>query len=52
MWTQVMGWPVAEHQIFMMAMRKALKNKNYHPYTITRYVYGRKPDAEGQGAAA
>ena len=52
MWTQVMGWPLIEHQVFMVEMRKALKNKNIHAYTVTRYVYGRKPDAKGKGAAA
>lgn len=43
MWHNVMGWPKDEYQVFLMTMRKVLKNKYMHGYMNLRYVYGRKP---------
>ncbi|KAF5021876.1 hypothetical protein F66182_6067 [Fusarium sp. NRRL 66182] len=44
LWSQVMAWPQEEYQVFMMAFRKALKNKKYHGYMKLRYVWARKPE--------
>jgi hypothetical protein len=40
----VLGWSKDEYQIFLMGMRKVLRNtKNIHIYCKYKYVYGRKP---------
>ncbi|KAJ9157361.1 Phosphoethanolamine N-methyltransferase 3-like protein 1 [Pleurostoma richardsiae] len=44
MWHNIMGWPKEEYQVFLMSMRKVLKNKQIHGYFNLRYVYGRKPE--------
>ncbi|KAI3574062.1 S-adenosyl-L-methionine-dependent methyltransferase [Fusarium oxysporum f. sp. albedinis] len=44
LWTNVLGWPKDEYQIFLMSMRKVLRNTaNIHIYCKYKYVYGRKP---------
>lgn len=41
----MLNWPKDEYQIFLMGMRKALRNRKMHAYMKVRYVYGRKPEA-------
>ncbi|RKK23540.1 hypothetical protein BFJ68_g17274 [Fusarium oxysporum] len=44
LWTNVLGWPKDEYQIFLMSMRKVLRNTaNIHIYCKYKYVYGCKP---------
>lgn len=44
-WHSIMNWPDDEYQIFLMEMRKALKNKRIHGYMHVRYIIARKPEA-------
>jgi len=44
LWKTILGWPDDEYQLFLMSMRKILKNKRIHGYMKARYVYGRKPE--------
>lgn len=44
LWHSVLDWPQEEYQIFLMNMRKVLRNRHIHGYMYVRYVYGRKPD--------
>ncbi|KAF5258523.1 hypothetical protein FOXYS1_10914 [Fusarium oxysporum] len=39
-------WPAEEYQIFLMQVRKDLRNKKLHPYFKVRFVWGRKPETE------
>ncbi|KAI5458182.1 S-adenosyl-L-methionine-dependent methyltransferase [Mariannaea sp. PMI_226] len=50
LWHNVLGWPKDDYQIFLMGMRKALRNRKVHSYMKVRYVYGRKPEAAAQDA--
>lgn len=50
LWNAVLGWPKDQYQVFLMSMRKVLRNRNIHGYMAVRYVYGRKPG--GQSAPA
>ncbi|KAH6963278.1 S-adenosyl-L-methionine-dependent methyltransferase [Fusarium avenaceum] len=43
MWKDVLKWPKDEYQIFLMSIRKAIRNPKIHTYMRVRYVYGRKP---------
>ncbi|KAM0185780.1 hypothetical protein ACHAPA_011650 [Fusarium lateritium] len=43
MWQDVLKWPKDEYQIFLMSIRKAIRNPKIHTYMRVRYVYGRKP---------
>ncbi|EFX02118.1 methyltransferase type 11 [Grosmannia clavigera kw1407] len=43
LWNKVLEKGEKEFQIFLMEMRKALKDKNLHTYFTVRYVYGQKP---------
>jgi hypothetical protein len=43
LWHNILGWPKDEYQVFLMSLRKVLKNKYIHAYMNLRYVYGRKP---------
>jgi hypothetical protein len=43
MWHNVLQWPKEDYQLFLMGMRKMLKNRRVHSYMKVRYVYGRKP---------
>lgn len=42
-WNNILGWPKEEYQIFLMMMRKELKDRKIHAYMTVRYVWGRKP---------
>ncbi|KAK3342115.1 S-adenosyl-L-methionine-dependent methyltransferase [Lasiosphaeria hispida] len=44
LWHNVLNWPAEDYQMFLMEMRKALRNKRIHGYIVQRYVYGRKPE--------
>ncbi|KAG8666730.1 hypothetical protein FPOAC1_011545 [Fusarium poae] len=44
LWNHVLKWPSDEYQIFLMQVRKALRNRKVHSYIKVRYVYGRKPE--------
>ncbi|KAM0237044.1 hypothetical protein ACHAP5_009142 [Fusarium lateritium] len=43
MWQEVLKWPKDEYQLFLMSIRKAIRNPKIHTYMRVRYVYGRKP---------
>ncbi|KAF5585568.1 zinc finger transcription factor ace1 [Fusarium pseudocircinatum] len=42
MWQDVCQWPKDEYQVFLMTLRKAIRNPKVHSYMTVRYVYGRK----------
>ncbi|KAF5572427.1 methyltransferase [Fusarium pseudoanthophilum] len=44
LWNNVLQWPKDEYQVFLMQIRKALRNRKIHGYFVVRYVYGRKPE--------
>ncbi|KAI8665322.1 hypothetical protein NCS56_00967900 [Fusarium sp. Ph1] len=44
MWHDVLKWPKDEYQLFLMGLRKAVRNPKVHSYLVARYIYGRKPD--------
>ncbi|KAF4420511.1 hypothetical protein FACUT_11165 [Fusarium acutatum] len=44
LWNNVLQWPKDEYQVFLMGIRKALRNRKIHGYFVVRYVYGRKPE--------
>ncbi|KAF5008198.1 hypothetical protein FDECE_5531 [Fusarium decemcellulare] len=44
MWHQILKWPAEEYELFLMQVRKDLKNKKLHPYFRVRCVWGRKPE--------
>lgn len=52
MWTQVLKWAHDEWQLFLVEMRKVLRNPRVHGYVKVRYVYGRKPEGAGGSSAA
>ena len=43
-WHGILHWSEVEYELFLMEMRKALRNKAIHGYLKIRYVYGRKPE--------
>jgi hypothetical protein len=45
MFTDILGWPMEEVQVYLARVRKELRDKRYHTYFWTRTVYGRKPTA-------
>ncbi|RBQ81496.1 hypothetical protein FVER14953_20247 [Fusarium verticillioides] len=45
LWNNVLQWPKDEYQVFLMQIRKALRNRKIHGYFVVRYVYGRKPES-------
>ncbi|KAF4446586.1 Phosphoethanolamine N-methyltransferase 3 [Fusarium austroafricanum] len=47
-WHEVLKWPADEYQIFLMQVRKDLRNKKLHPYFKVRFVWGRKPEENEQ----
>lgn len=42
MWQDVCRWPKDEYQVFLMSLRRAIRNPKVHSYMTVRYVYGRK----------
>ncbi|GKU09666.1 tam methyltransferase [Fusarium langsethiae] len=42
MWQDVCQWPRDEYQVFLMSLRRAIRNPKVHSYMTVRYVYGRK----------
>ncbi|KAM0545406.1 hypothetical protein ACHAPJ_011311 [Fusarium lateritium] len=42
MWKDVVQWPLDEYQVFLMSLRKAIRNPKVHSYMTVRYIYGRK----------
>ncbi|KAM0417208.1 hypothetical protein ACHAPT_012785 [Fusarium lateritium] len=47
LWTSILGWSQDEYQIFLMRMRRIMRNtKAIHIYCKYKYVYGRKPETE------
>ncbi|KAK0726057.1 S-adenosyl-L-methionine-dependent methyltransferase [Lasiosphaeris hirsuta] len=44
LWHNVLNWPAEDYQMFLMSMRKVLRNRRIHGYIVQRYVYGRKPE--------
>ncbi|KAF5004744.1 hypothetical protein FDECE_8770 [Fusarium decemcellulare] len=45
LWHNVLNWPKDNYQLFLMGMRRALRNRKIHSYMVVRYVYARKPEA-------
>ncbi|EFX04697.1 methyltransferase type 12 [Grosmannia clavigera kw1407] len=43
LWNEVLQLGKAEYQVFLMELRKAVKDKRIHTYYTVRYVYGQKP---------
>ncbi|KAF7546087.1 hypothetical protein G7Z17_g8663 [Cylindrodendrum hubeiense] len=52
LWHNVLNWPKDGYQIFLMGMRKALRNRRVHAYMKVRYVYGRKAESPKALASA
>ncbi|KLO83368.1 Uncharacterized protein LW93_15038 [Fusarium fujikuroi] len=46
MWNDVLKWPKDEYQLFLLSIRKAIRNPKIHTYMKVRYVYGRKPSSQ------
>lgn len=46
MWHEVVQWPKDEYQLFLMNLRKVMRNPKVHSYMIVSYVYGRTPKEE------
>lgn len=46
MWQDVLQWPKDEYQLFLMGIRKAMRNPKIHTYMRVRFVYGRKPQQQ------
>ncbi|KAF5005150.1 hypothetical protein FDECE_8407 [Fusarium decemcellulare] len=46
MWHDVVQWLKDEYEVFLMSLRKAIRNPKVHSYMTVRYVYGRKPGQE------
>ncbi|KAF4996947.1 hypothetical protein FDECE_12270 [Fusarium decemcellulare] len=44
LWNTILQWPADEYQVFLMEMRKYLRNRKIHGYMTVRYVWGRKPE--------
>ncbi len=44
LFTRVHGWSVEEVQLFLVDVRKDLKNSNIHWYVPMYTIYGRKPE--------
>ena len=42
MWHDVVQWPKDEYQVFLMRLRRAIRNPKVHSYMTVRYVYARK----------
>ncbi|PCD46662.1 hypothetical protein AU210_002063 [Fusarium oxysporum f. sp. radicis-cucumerinum] len=42
-WQQFLGWPRDEYELFLMDMRKALRDKKVHSYIRVRFINARKP---------
>jgi len=45
LWHDVLQWPKDEYEVFLMSLRKAMKDRSIHAYMNIRFVYGRKPRA-------
>ncbi|KAF4964840.1 hypothetical protein FSARC_7268 [Fusarium sarcochroum] len=41
---QILKWPQSEYQLFLMEMRKALKDNSIHGYLYNRFITARKPE--------
>ncbi|KAH6636067.1 S-adenosyl-L-methionine-dependent methyltransferase [Chaetomium tenue] len=44
LFTNVLGWPVAEVELLLTQVRKEAKNRDIHAYWPVYVVYGRKPE--------
>lgn len=45
LWHTILGWPADEYQIFLMQVRKMVRDwRKTHNYFQARYVWGRKPE--------
>ena len=42
-WQKIFGTPGEEYQLFLMQMRKALKDNSVHGYMRVRFIVGKKP---------
>jgi hypothetical protein len=43
LFTRVLGWSNEQTQVFLVGVRKELKNPKVHSYCNLHIVYGRKP---------
>ncbi|KAG8362495.1 hypothetical protein FVEN_g62 [Fusarium venenatum] len=41
-WQQILGWPKEDYQLFVMNMRKSLRDKRVHGYIRVRFINARK----------
>ncbi|RSL47487.1 hypothetical protein CEP54_013397 [Fusarium duplospermum] len=46
LWNNILQWGEDEYQVFLMEMRKYLRNRKVHGYMRVRYVYARKPETD------
>lgn len=44
LWNNVLRWDETEYGMFLMSMRKAMKDRRVHTYYTVRYVWGQKPE--------
>ena len=42
--TRALGWSPADVEVFLIEVRKDLKNRKIHAYSPIHFVYGRKPE--------
>ena len=42
--TRVLGWSQEAVEVFLVEVRKDLKNRKIHAYWPVHFIYGRKPD--------
>jgi hypothetical protein len=46
LFTRVLGWSNDRTQVMIASLKNNFRSKNIHFYTITHFVYGRKPAAK------
>lgn len=46
LFTRVLGWSYDKTQAMIAGLKNEYRNRNNHFYTVTHFVYGRKPALE------
>lgn len=44
LWRDVLQRPADEYNVWLAAVRKAIRNPKVHGYMVAHVVYGRKPE--------
>lgn len=44
LYTNVLNWPKEEVELLLNDVRKILRDRSCHIYTLVHFVYGQKPD--------